>query len=346
MTYIPSVKNAPEVTDYNLAKKQMQKVYDLYIIHDTNLIKRKENIESVKSRFAECNFINDIVVIDKLNCKDLTLSNIKNLLRTKKPDSLDDIEILFDKFQRPLSLPNISNYLKHVSALERIAKSGRTGLVIEDDVIMSDDCEVVLSKYCPPAQQGIVFFGQPFQRDPESQFQQIKNFNGNTMTLLPSVESYIVDGEAAKQMIPEMLPIAYQTNIAMSLCINRLKLNAMKMYPNIFIDGSKVGKFTSSINPNNILTFNSKYNILYSMIQSDDVDLEKFDEVYSSAEFNDTSPDMIYMRALCLLKAGKIIESKQLFDVAYEKFCDDKCSLNKNSSFMCNYLKFFKILQQ
>lgn len=331
--------------NYNLVQFQRQMAYDLYIIHDTSLIKRKENIESIKIRFAECNFINEIFVIDKLNCKDLSLNNIKNLLRTKKPDSLDDIEILFDKFQRPLSLPNISNYLKHVSALERIAKSERTGIVIEDDVIMSDDCEVVLSKYSPPTQQSIVFFGQPFQRNPESQFQQIRNFNGNTMALLPSVDSYIVDAETAKKMIPDMLPIAYQTNIAISLTINRLKLNALKMYPNIFIDGSKVGKFTSAINCNNILTFNSKYNILYSMIQSDTVDLAKFDQVYQSAEFSETSPDMIYMRALCLLKAGQILESKKLFDVAYDKFCEDNCTLNKNSSFMCNYLKFFKILQ-
>lgn len=324
----------------------MQTGYDLYIIHDTSLVKRKDNIESIKLRFSECTFINDVVVIDKLNCKELTLNNIKNLLRTKKPDSLDDIEILFDKFQRPLSLPNISNYLKHVSALERIAKSGRTGIVIEDDVIMSDDCEVVLSKYSPPTQHNIVFCGQPFQRNPESQFQQIKNFNGNTMTLLPSVDSYIVDAETAKKMIPDMLPIAFQTNIAFSLTINRLKLNALKMYPNIFIDGSKVGKFTSAINCNNILTFNSKYNTLYSMIQSDSVDLEKFDQVYKSAEFHESSPDMIYMRALCLLKAGQILESKKLFDIAYDKFCEDKCTLNKNSSFMCNYLKFFKILQK
>ena len=319
--------------------------YDLYVIHDTSLEKRKENVESIKCRFAECNFINEVVVIDKLNCKDLSLNNIKNLLRTKKPDSLDDVELLFDKFQRPLSLPNISNYLKHVSALERIAKSGRTGVVLEDDVILSDDCEVVLSKYSPPTQQSIVFFGQPFRNKPESHFQQIKNFNGNTMTLLPSVDSYVVDPDTAKKIIPDMLPIAYQTNIAFSLSINRMKLNAVKMYPNIFIDGSKVGAYTSSINPNNILTFNRKYNLLYSMIQSDHVDVDKFDLVYKSAEFHDSSPDMIYMRALCLLKAGQIVESKKLFDVAYEKFCEDNCTLNKNSSFMCNYLKFFKILQ-
>ena len=340
--------HAPACGEFKCHSKKMQEPYDLYIIHDTSLSTRKENVEHIQQRLSKCTCIGSVVVIDNMNRKELSLSNVKNLLRLEKPDTQDDVELLFEKFQRPLSLQHVSNYLKHVSALERIAKSGRSGIVVEDDAIVSDDCEEILQKYMSDAknqvEKGVVFFGQPFQRSPDTTFEPIKNFNDDTMTLLPSVDSYLVDPETAKAMIPDLLPIVHQTNIAFSLSINRLHLNARKMFPNAFIDGSKVGKFTSLINSYNILTFNSKYNTLYRMIQDDTVDLKKFDEIYASAEFNE-SPDMIYVKALSLLKAGDLMESKKLFDIAYNKYCEDNCSLNKSSSFMCNYLKFFKIFQ-
>lgn len=318
--------------------------HDVYIIHDSNLTSRKDNVETLKERLSSCAHVNTVTVVNQFDCKELNLNNVRNLIRSKKPETLDEFETLFDKFQRPIALPNISNYLKHVAALEAIVRNDRSGIVVEDDVIVGDELEKELESTAELFQTGITFFGQPFQSSPTSKFEAIKNFNGNSMTLLPSVDSYVIDPTSAKSMIPDLLPIVYQTNIAFSLAINRRNIGAFKMYPNVFIDGSKVGKYTSSINSNNILMFNSKYNRLYTMIQNDEVDVKKFNELFDAAEFN-TSPDMIYMKALCLLKSGDIVESKKLFDQAYDKFYKDNCSLNKNSSFMCNYLKFFKILQ-
>lgn len=318
--------------------------YDVYIIHDSSLTSRLENVDNIKERLSNCSMVHDISVVNQFDSKELNLNNVKNLIRTKKPDNMDEVEKLFDKFQRPITIPNISNYLKHVSALEAIVKNNRPGIVIEDDVIASDEMEKELESAAELFQNGITFFGQPFQSSPLSKFENLKNFNGNTMTLLPCIDSYVIDCTSAKTLIPDLLPIVYQTNIALSLAINRRKIGAFKMFPNVFIDGSKVGKYTSSINSNNILMFNSKYNKLYAMIQNDKVDVHKFNELFEAAEFN-TSPDMIYMKALCYLKSGNIQESKKLFDQAYDKFYSDNCSLNKNSSFMCNYLKFFKILQ-
>lgn len=315
---------------------------DLYVIHDTALTQRNDNIDLIKKTFSQSKRIRNIVVIDKLSSAELTLGNVKNLLRKKRPEKVDDTETHFEIFLKPLSIQQISNYLKHVSALESIVQQDVTGIVIEDDVIMSDDCESIIENYVKKGD--IEFFGQPFKLG-ESRSQEILNFNENTMTLLPCIDSYAVDPTTARAILSSgVLPIAFQTNIAYSLAINRLKIKAVKVFPNAFIDGSKVGKFTSAINNNNVLSFNTKYNILYDMIQKDSVDFEKFSEIFSSAEFND-SPDMTYLNALCHLKTGRIVQSKTLFDQAYAKYCDNKCLLNKSSSFMCNYLKFFKILQ-
>jgi len=47
-----------------------------------------------------------------------------------------------------------------------------------------------------------------------------------------------------------------------------------------------------------------------------------------------------------LLKRNKIVEAKEVFDVVYSKFCDDGCKLDKTSSFINNYIKFYRVMQQ
>jgi len=83
------------------------------------------------------------------------------------------------------------------------------------------------------------------------------------------------------------------------------------------------------------------------MIRSENetIDLSKFEALFNEAEYN-TSPDMLYLKGLAYLKFNKIMEAKGVFDDTYNKFCENGCSLNKTSSFMNNYINFFRVLQQ
>lgn len=316
--------------------------FKVYIIHDTNLESRKLNVEHLVSSLSELKNVHSVTIVKEYDSKSINYSSIKNLIRTKKPEHKDGVEELFEKFQKPLVISNISNYLKHFSALEKISKSDMPGLIIEDDVITSESMKDELEKF-ENLPHECLFFGQPFKNIPKDRFSEMRNYHD--MALLPSCESYLISQRAAKKIIEkDFIPIAYQTNIGLSVAINRNSIPCYKMYPNIFVDGSKTGKFTSSINPNNVLTFNSKYNILYSLIQEPVIDENKFNEEFERTE-NNTSPDLIYLKGLCLLKCNKIKESKEKFDEAFDKYCDDNCQLNKTSSFMANYLKFFKVLQ-
>lgn len=317
--------------------------FDLYIIHDNFIKHRNENVLNIQNFFNDNDLIDRVFIVDKFNHKDLNNEKLKKLLRTSKPENPDNIDKLFDKFITPLNINNISNYLKHFSCLETIVKNDKPGIILEDDVIISDLATEKL-KLIENCDKDIVFFGQPFTKQPEQDFTEINNFSEN-MVLLPSCESYYINVNTAKILIENMLPITYKTNIALSVNLNKNNIKAFKMFPNLFIDGSKTGKYTSLINTNNILMYNSKYNSLYSIIQKNNVDVEHFDKLYSEAEFKD-SPDMLYLRGLCYLKANKITEAKNFFDEAYIKYCDNNCSLNKTSSFMNNYISFFKILQK
>lgn len=314
-----------------------------YIIHDTSLKNREGNIEIIKEALEKVIFINEVQVVDNYNVKDLNASNVKNLIRQQKPEESDEVEMLFERFQRPLNLANVSNYLKHFTAIEKTVKSNIPSLIIEDDVILSKDCAKLLSD---PSifEKDVVAFGQPFTSKPSSKYTKMCNFNTN-MALLPTCDSYFISVRAANAVIKRMLPIVYQTNISLSLNFNREGMEVFKTFPNAFIDGSKVGKFTSSINNNNVLLLHSTYNKLYAMIQGEvEFDETRFNVEYDRSEYPE-SPDLMYLKGLALLKMNKVEEAKKIFDIVFEKYCEDGCVLNKTCSFMGNYMNFFRVLQ-
>lgn len=315
---------------------------DAYIIHDSSLKKRIENVRLLKDYLSRLTLINEVHIVSKFDNAELNAQMIKNLIRKQKPENPDEIDKDFEKFHNTLSMNNISNYLKHFSALESISKSGVSGIILEDDVVIAESFESKLDSIIRSPQQ-MVMFGQPFTKEPNQEFEKISNYKNKV--LLPSCESYFVTSQIASNIMKHMLPLAYQTNIGLSIAINKTNTEVYKLYPNICIDGSKIGKYTSGINNNNILMYNSKYNELYKIIQNDKVDLDAFIKLYETAEFNE-SPDMLYLKGLCLLKSNKIVEAKEVFDIVYSKFCDDGCKLDKTSSFMNNYISFFRVMQQ
>lgn len=315
---------------------------DVYIIHDSSLKTRKDNVQFIKDNLSKMSIINEVNIVTKFNNEELNSQMVKNLIRKQKPQNPDEVDKAFEKFHNTLNINNISNYLKHFSALESISKSGKYGIVLEDDVIVADSFESKLNSMIDKSFE-MVMFGQPFTKKPIQDFEKISNYDNKV--LLPSCESYFVTSQVATNLMKHMLPLAFQTNIGLSIAINKTNTEVYKLYPNICIDGSKLGKYTSSINNNNILMYNSKYNELYQIIQNDEVDLDAFIKIYETAEFKE-SPDMLYLKGLCLLKSNKIIEAKNIFDIVYSKFCDDGCKLDKTSSFMNNYISFYRVMQQ
>jgi GR25 family glycosyltransferase involved in LPS biosynthesis len=316
---------------------------DVYVIHDGSLEMRKENVEHIKATLQPIEQIREIHIIDTFDHNNINQEEVKKVIRTSKPATQTETDTAFEKFIQPMTINNISNYLKHIHAYETIVKADRPGLIIEDDVIISDEITTLI-KQLSATTHNIVFCGQPFTEVPKETFEPIKNFND--MSLLPSCESYYILPQTAAILLKAMLPIVFTTNIAISLCINSNDLAAHKMYPNAFIDGSKIGKFTSHINNNNILMFNKSYNELYQIIQTQEgeIDLDKFNRVFAEAQYKE-SPDMLYLKGLAYLKARQMIEAKNIFDDVFQSFCDNKCSLNKTSSFMTNYMSFFRMLQ-
>jgi hypothetical protein len=81
------------------------------------------------------------------------------------------------------------------------------------------------------------------------------------------------------------------------------------------------------------------------MVQSEEpIDCLKFEKLYDEATYK-TSPDFIYLKGLYYLKQNKLPEAKLLFDEIFVIYCQNNLALNSSSSFMKNYLTFFKVDQ-
>ena len=63
----------------------------------------------------------------------------------KKPENMDPVEKKFEKFQKAITLANISNYLKHFNAIEQVVRRNVPAIIVEDDVIMAQDCDKLLN---------------------------------------------------------------------------------------------------------------------------------------------------------------------------------------------------------
>jgi GR25 family glycosyltransferase involved in LPS biosynthesis len=325
----------------------MKTKIDIYIIHDSALTERHENVAYIKNLFANNELIANIFVVNKYNHLELKSSEVSSFMkRINEEDNTPqgDLETMFKNLRKPLNLGNVSNYMKHYEALTSIMNSENDAIILEDDVMVSEvfselfDIEKITN-----SGYDLVFFGQPFNGKSNETFNKIKNFNDKT--LLPTCDSYFVSKNAAESISKMMLPISYSTNISLSYIINCLDLNVAKMFPNLFVDGSKIGKYMSHINTNNICIFSVSYNEMYSMVQSEEpIDCLKFEKLYDEATYK-TSPDFIYLKGLYYLKQNKLPEAKLLFDEIFVIYCQNNLALNSSSSFMKNYLTFFKVDQ-
>ena len=146
---------------------------DIYIIHDNSLDTRKENVQHIKETLKNIKQIENINIIDKFDYKTINNEQVKAVIRSNKPEKPTEIDDLFSKFIKPININNISNYLKHICAYECIIKSNKPAIIIEDDVIISNDIHNLIEKIYE-SNHDIVLCGHPFSKEPKETFTPIE----------------------------------------------------------------------------------------------------------------------------------------------------------------------------
>ena len=154
-----------------------------YMIHYTPLIDRKKFFEEELAKQQvqyEC-----ITSHDKENLTDKDISKFKSSLNKKF----------------------ISNFLKHLSAIEKISRSNNEiNLIIEDDVILCDNFKEKMFKYYNelPSDFDFMFLGgEPGKQwdVPSHMIQPNKNCYKNPRFFTKTLDAYIINVKTAENVI-------------------------------------------------------------------------------------------------------------------------------------------------
>lgn len=312
----------------------------LYILHSPALAIRDANVKKLQDLLPPAE------VISLYDPGEITGDMVKTLVDVNATD--DSMPDMFKGLLRPMHVNQLSNTLKHLAALRAVSAlpEGKKGLIVEDDVLFNNDVPSVLDKVISqmPSDADIVFLGLPTTKtgSPDKMiFEEVQSI----FKLLPCCDSYLVTPRAASILAGCFLPIRFPSQVQLSYLMDKLKLKAYVCSPNLFIDGTKLGVFISSIEHNNMLIWNPQYNQIRSLVvkSSSTVtpeDLVKARELLASAHFKD-HPDMRYLSALAYQHARQYVKAKEEFDAAFNTYTSERAVLGPDCQFMKDYVQIF-----
>jgi GR25 family glycosyltransferase involved in LPS biosynthesis len=324
---------------------------NIFIIHSASLINRLENIKNLQTTFENFKkFVVKFEIIEDYPFEQLDGEKIKNLIKLE-PIQNETFQ-KYNGFLRNLTPQSVSRTLKHYKCLQEIKKKNLNdiNIVIEDDVsIENEKFEENLSDIISRLDKdfNICFLGLPSA----SNLIEKNKFNIIDSKLiyntLPGVDSYIISNGGATKLLNDFIPIKFDLNIQFSYIGEKNNILFNQISPNIMVEGSKIGKYKSTTNINNIPLYNFKYKELNNLIVKADLnDAEKktIEELLKDTNLLN-NPDFLYLQALYLFKKEQYKESLEIFNKVYEIYKSLNLQVNKDSNFMNNYTEIFKFVQ-
>ena len=266
-----------------------------------------------------------------------------------EPDTISDEELLkyihveksgdpvFDAMVRPLSKRQVSNALKHRSALQAIAKTCRPdtiSMVVEDDPLLTNtfepDLELFLDRL--PQNWDFILLGLPGKSDG---FQYVHE----VYKALPVCNAYIVKPHVATLLNNTFLPIRFTTNIHISSCLNSFQIKPHLYSPHIILDGSKYGVHVSTLTANNDLFFNREYMLAKNLIQNKE--FEKALETLAESSVR-AHPDFLHLQALCELNIYGAEKARKTFKEAMAVYDQNNAVITNESLFLNTYITSYQ----
>lgn len=336
------------------------KAINIYVIHAQWQRERERVIENLRTVTGKHTFVGVSTVNIRIVTEyDHTDINPKVIADTVNHSQIQDVPF-YNNFIRNIHISQLSNTLKHYKALELIvnnASDDDINLVLENDVLFEDNMCVQLERLMQTPPPPILFLGFPGDKQklgipPSAQIGkegfQIQNTK-DIFQILPYCDSYLITKEAARTMYSNYLPIKFVNNIQMSYVLDKIKIEAKQAVPNIFLDGSKLGSFLSSINPSNELLFNVDYMKAKGLVEPGRIlsseDLGYLDAIWTRSPIKE-HPDLKHLKALHLIKEKNYEAAKDVFASALKIYQSNNCIVNHDSKFLKDYIALFRLIQQ
>jgi hypothetical protein len=325
---------------------------NIYIIHSAYLVDRMDNINHLKETFNKLNKIYNvnIEIVDDYPHDQLNKEKIKNLIKLE-PIEEENFK-KYNNFLRNLTPQSLSKNLKHYKCLQEIKKKDQNdiNLVLDDDVTVEDNnfkdnFSLIISKLNKDFD--ICMLGLPSASNliVKDTFTIIDS--KLIYSTLPGCDSYLISSNGANKIFTEFIPIRFELNIQLSYAAEKKNIIINQLSPNIMVEGSKVGKYKSTTNVNNVPLYNFKYKELNNLILKPNLendDKQKIN-VLLEDDFLKDNPDFIYLKALYHFKNEEYQDSLKLFNKVYEIYKNMGLQLNKDSNFLLNMVEIFKFVQ-
>jgi GR25 family glycosyltransferase involved in LPS biosynthesis len=334
----------------------MTRTLNLYILHAEFLAVRKPMIETLVKKINETRSSTQVNVkyVTEHDPQNIQLDKIRQLIDLSKPSGGQTNADIFDALVKNIHIKQLSNVLKHYEALKLASETtdDSISLVLEDDVVFGEDVAEKLYQVIDDIEKkrdewDAVFLGlpQPMDAKTEAKMRPVSE----VFRIMPCVESYLVHNKGAKKLLEAFLPIRYMANVHYSYIINKVKdVKVLMTVSNVFVDGTKLGVYLSTLDSNNKLFLNGDYNKLQQIVNKDKLntqDISDAREILDKMRFKN-HPDNITLNAILEMKTQNYVKAKEMFENAYEMYNNNECILNNESEFLLHYTRIFKYTQE
>jgi len=164
--------------------------------------------------------------------------------------------------------------------------------------------------------------------------------------VFPTCDSYIVNRDVARRLLEGFSPVRMSANKQLTFACHQAGIVSMYSVPNIFLDGSKVGRFVSCLQANNRLVYNMEY---MKGVQTLNKGGNASDVRMSIDELNASGcrehPDVLFIRALLHARLSEYEAAQECFRAADDAYVKNGAIVQGDSEFLRAYIANFKHLQ-
>lgn len=319
---------------------------NVYVLHVKGFVNRKSLSEKLRLEFE--------------NASDIDLASFAYIETHDPGEPLDGVSIdmspipsddarglhRLNSFLRPLKIAHVSNAMKHMRALKMISESSDTSghhLVLEDDSIRqtgnNSNMLDAIQKFTSN-KGSIMFLGVPPGVGANGM-----QFVKDVYNALPCCDSYLVDKDTASKILNAFLPIKFPCNINMTYAMAKAGIEPVICSPSVFVDGSKLGVFLSTIDSNNRLVFNGTFVALSKAVSDEKLLGEgEMSALFKTAEPK-WHPEYMHLRAVYEHKKGNHSAAKEHFDEALSQYSSLGGIYDNQNELLRNAMRLYRFLQ-
>jgi GR25 family glycosyltransferase involved in LPS biosynthesis len=309
-------------------------------------------IDILKKLTDSLEFKTNIVTI-KEPLKDYIEENIEAYNKKVKyeKDNSPTADNQFNDAIQTLNVPQICNIEKHRSIYTNIKTDDDIHFVIEDDVLLGEDyIENIKELFNAIKNNSLgdwdILFTCVADVDKSANI-SLKD-SRQTFKMLLSKSSYFIKYDTAKKLYEYLDIYKYNLKTGISKFIwDNKNIKSYVLNKHTFIEGSKFGLFTSSVNNTNFLFQNSHFVELAKIVANDNITdsmLKDAENLYKNINKLD-NPDILHTMGVLYFKRNDIENAKKYMTDACNKLKENNGYVSKSSDILNNAINIYQYEQ-